>query len=170
MKDFNPQTLDEHILEGMARAIWVNAYAARSDEEQGWPEKDHRLRRAGAGEDWNDVAPSTPLRAYLEARSWMDALVQANRKPELYTACAWQLFGRAMAAEEPGKVKADDYRALNELNEDAGRLNRYMAADAFGHYMAMQMMGHGVSWFDDHAEFPIEIPRRECPDFTQLED
>jgi hypothetical protein len=24
--------------------------------------------------------------------------------------------------------------------------------------MAMQGMGHGVSWFDDHARFEIKIP------------
>jgi hypothetical protein len=27
--------------------------------------------------------------------------------------------------------------------------------------MAMQAMGHGVSWFDDNPEFPIEVPHGE---------
>lgn len=28
----------------------------------------------------------------------------------------------------------------------------------FGQLIALQAMGHGRSWFDDHAEFPIEFP------------
>jgi hypothetical protein len=31
----------------------------------------------------------------------------------------------------------------------------------FGHYLAMQALGHGVSWFDDHAKFPIKFPHIE---------
>lgn len=32
----------------------------------------------------------------------------------------------------------------------------------FGRDLAMQAMGHGVSWFDDHKKFPIKIPHIEC--------
>jgi hypothetical protein len=30
--------------------------------------------------------------------------------------------------------------------------------ERFGECLAYQALGHGVSWFDDHEEFPIEIP------------
>ena len=36
----------------------------------------------------------------------------------------------------------------------------------FGHYLAMEAMGHGVSWWDTHARFKIEVPDVE---FTQFD-
>ena len=34
-------------------------------------------------------------------------------------------------------------------------------AEEFGHDLAMQAMGHGVSWFDDHEKFPLKVPQTE---------
>lgn len=34
-------------------------------------------------------------------------------------------------------------------------------AREFGHYLAMQALGHGVSWFDDHARFDLTVPHSE---------
>ena len=34
-------------------------------------------------------------------------------------------------------------------------------AGEFGHDLAMQAMGHGVSWFDDHHKFPLKVPHTE---------
>lgn len=34
-------------------------------------------------------------------------------------------------------------------------------ARLFGHYVAMQSIGHGVSWFDEHAEFDLKLPSIE---------
>jgi hypothetical protein len=28
----------------------------------------------------------------------------------------------------------------------------------FGHYLAMQSLGHGVGWFDDHEHFELKLP------------
>jgi hypothetical protein len=31
----------------------------------------------------------------------------------------------------------------------------------FGHYLAMMSLGHGVSWFDNHARFDLKVPLTE---------
>lgn len=43
---------------------------------------------------------------------------------------------------------------------DADEVSPEYAAD-FGHYLAMMSLGEGVSWFDDHEMFPIELPSIE---------
>jgi hypothetical protein len=38
--------------------------------------------------------------------------------------------------------------------------------EEFGRDIAMQHMGSGVSWFDDHARFVCDIPYTEISEFT----
>lgn len=89
--------------------------------------------RARGGEDWMDVAPETPEAAYKAADDLAALFVAKNDVAML------GLFQRAEDAGDPG---ADP--------------------DLFGHYMAMQALGHGVSWFDDHPKFEVKFPRFEC--------
>lgn len=122
------------ILEGMAKAFWVTSWADYC--EQMSPARRAKLREEGLipgpGGDWMDAAPPMPPSAKLAAKRLAQAFEERNG------ATVSELLDRAMEAD--GGV--------------AGRNE----ADLFGHYLAMQAMGHGVGWFDDHAEFPLEFP------------
>jgi hypothetical protein len=123
-------------LEGAARAFFVTAYADHVEDCE--REVDYDYPRPGPGEDWCDYAPETPANAYALAGELWNALRAANGEAGVYS-----LVLRAEAADG----KAPD-------------------PELFGHYLAMQSMGHGVSWFDDHAAFPMVIPHLEVSQFT----
>lgn len=130
------------IHDGMERALWVCAFADWV-EEQGPSAR----RKYGAhnGAKWHDVAPDAPDEAADAGKELAEMFRRANGKDLL------MLLG--LAAKADGVKATDTY------------------AESFGHYMAMQALGHGVSWFDDHAQFPITFPRFEChcPDGMSLE-
>jgi hypothetical protein len=65
-------------------------------------------------------------------------------------------------------VEKDNGKKLDKIYEEALEANvrerkRGRSDDpvTFGNYLAHMMMGAGVSWFDDNAEFDLEIPRHE---------
>lgn len=116
---------------GVASAFWVNAYAD-SEENQG--------RSIGGGADWTDHAPQPPRKAYEAAADLIAALERVNGKS------IDELFELAKAA--PRKHSW----ASEVTDEDKER---------FGWYIGMEALGHGVGWFDDHAEFPLKVPNRE---------
>lgn len=72
--------------------------------------------------------------------AWQHAEEIRNQIEEENHATLSILFKRAMLAD--GKYP-DQHRDLEER---------------FGECLCYQAQGHGVSWFDDHEEFPIEIP------------
>lgn len=120
----------EEIVDAMARAFHVNAFAQLQDE---LAERGLKHVSPGPGGDWMDVAPPTPDAAKQFAKKFALAIERDNG------ASLRELYARAVAT--PG--------------------TRYGKRDAphdFGHGFAMQSLGHGVSWFDDNPEFPIELP------------
>lgn len=125
-------------IEGAARAFFVSAYADFCEDQAGKSDDAADATyyiSAGPGEDWADVAPSeTPANAYALAGELWAGLYHLNGKAGPYT-----LANNAEAAD--GKP---------------------IDAEEFGHYLAMEAMGHGVSWFDDHATFEIKVPSIEC--------
>lgn len=149
--NFTPKGIEETILAGMARAIAVSAYANASDEGE-LPEGSPK---PGPGQDWMDYAPETPVRALLVARRWADRII---REPGNCCFTLWQLASRARVADFP-ETPTD---TIDAIPTDY--------AESFGRNLAMQMMGHGVSWFDDHAEFPLVVPHAECPQWDELTD
>jgi len=94
--------------------------------------------RPGAGQDWMDYLPEIPPNAYALAGELWAALYHLNGKAGPYT-----LSNNAEAADG-FPVDAED----------------------FGHCIAMQAMGTGVSWFDDHYRFPMTIPHMEVTFFS----
>lgn len=88
-----------------------------------------------------------------ESLSGLDIVDAAPATPA--SAMEW---GRAvlLATEELNGVSIDDVlrRAADadETEPDSGY------AEDFGSDLAMMVMGHGVSWFDDHARFPLKKP------------
>lgn len=129
----------EDIVEATARALFVSSYADACDEGEltGHP-------GAGSGEDWMDVAPETPETALEVARS---LALEYTRQNDVETIEA--LLDRAMEADELAGQRWNgvygDIRYRHEL----------------GFCLAMQSLGHGVGWFDDHAEFPLHVPMCE---------
>jgi hypothetical protein len=68
------------------------------------------------------------------------------------------LYGRALALSNHGTL-ADIYeRAV--ISE-----GRRVDPVSLGYYLTMEGLGHGVSWWDDHEEFPVKIPRIEIQAF-----
>lgn len=65
-------------------------------------------------------------------------------------------MGRLRAANRL-PVAALAFRAAEADGQDFEDLD----AREFGHYLAMQALGHGVSWFDDHARFALIVPSME---------
>lgn len=91
------------------------------------------IPRAIDGEDWSDVAPeATPIQAYVLAGEMWAAIEHTNGQ---------SLYQLARLAELADHDDIDP--------------------EEFGHSLAMQYMGHGVSWFDNHPRFNIEIPYDE---------
>jgi len=103
-----------------------------ASEQERRQEEGLKANIARGGEDWMDVAPGTSRAAKKHAREYAVKLSAANKGATLT-----DLYAAALNAGGTGDART------------------------FGHYMAMQAMGHGVSWFDDNPEFPIEVPHGE---------
>lgn len=98
-----------------------------------------------AGQDLMDLAPETSSEAKAAAAKLAAEFVALN-----------------------GKSLTDLLEAAAAADGDAALNPSYV--ESFGHNLAMQAIGHGVSWFDDHAKFPIEFPRSENDVFFDDED
>jgi hypothetical protein len=118
--------MTDAIIEGMARAMFVDAWGDREEEQD----------RHYPGQDLMDVAPETPEYAVHQAWRLCGMFEQLN--------------GMAMICLLAAAMRADGADDKRFLDDDVGR--------EFGHYMAMEARGHGVSWFDDHEKFQIEFP------------
>jgi hypothetical protein len=127
-------TFRDSFLEGAARAFFVTAYADHVENCDDFDD-DHDYAKPGPGGDWCDSAPEAPPNAY---------------------ALAGELWAKLAAANPDG---AGVYTLADLAAEADGKA---IDAESFGHYLAMQAMGHGVSWFDDHKRFPMVIPHMEC--------
>jgi hypothetical protein len=111
--------------------------AARAIWVQAWADQMEEAGRKLPSGDLMKAAPATPLSAYVKAGELIGKLECLNR-------VHW-----AVLAARAAQAEGEDYDPNDIDNEE------------FGHYLAMEALGHGVSWFDDHAEFEVEIPRIE---------
>lgn len=123
----------DEFLEGAARAFFVSAFADFVEEER--EDDGHEYASAGMGEDWMDVAPErTPPNAYAFAGELWARLAILNK-----------------ATAPCGVISLIDQAAKADGVEE-------IDVNDFGHYCAMAALGHGVSWFDSHEDFPLETP------------
>lgn len=123
-----------HIIEGIARAMHVSAWADQ-EEEKG---------RTYPGEELMDVAPKTPRKAKDQA--WrlvgmFEALNDLNMPA---------IFIRACVADKLTTYEAESWE---DMYIEHG--------ETFGHYLAMRALGTGVGWEDNHAESGIVYPHFE---------
>lgn len=144
--------------DGFARALFVNAWAYACGEMTGEPndssidcygcgapgvgageehEEDCEVARIadegtpGSGEDWMAFAPATSEHARKVARAVLEQIASENKVDLL-----------------------DVYNANNALLE--GHEREPMLSD-FGHYLAMQWLGSGVSWGDWHPDHNLRL-------------
>ena len=67
----------------------------------------------------------------------------------------------ANAKEYLKKLQAVNHATLRQIvswAESDGDID----VNDLGFYFAMQSLGHGISWFDDHAKFDVELPDWEA--------
>ena len=126
----------DEFLAGAARALFVSAYADYVEDGKDGEGSDD-MPRPGPGEDWADFAPAAPPAAYALAGELWASLECAN-------GCS--VYSLAATAE------AADGREVD--------------VDAFGFDLAMQWMGSGVSWFDNHKKFPLQVSYKEVSGHT----
>ena len=100
--------------------------------------EEERGRRLGPV-DIMDVAPATPSPARTAAK----------------------ILAKRFEVSNHGKTMSDLYADALNAGRTSSHSRRGTDPDTFGHYMAMQALGHGVSWFDDNPKFPVHIPHFE---------
>ena len=119
------------ILHGMASTLWGNAWADHAEE--------HRCTNL-SGKHIEDFMPPVPKEAFALAEKWAKEIERAN-KASLDT-----LYERAMEANEK-----------EGRGGKGGRVALTATPDAFGSALAYMKMDAGVSWFDDNAEFDLDV-------------
>ncbi len=101
-----------------------------------------------------------------------EILDQAPETPEYVIRDAYRLAGMFEQLNGPGGMIAIAHRAaMADMHQTGGDVDltpeflRELGSD-----LAMQAMGHGVSWFDDHEEFEIKFPYMEYSYFDLHDD
>lgn len=153
--------LRDKIIEGAARALWLDAYMAHvgdfADSHRDYPEEkwaEHFCPAAldenatcptfgthvepGPGEDWDDFAPPTGEPARAKARDLIREIEKQNGLENI---------------ADPFALIAAEYA----LGKTAGHTEE-PTADLFGHYLAMEALGHGVGWSDSHPDHDLKVP------------
>lgn len=97
-----------------------------------WADQEEEAGRTYPGQDLMDVAPPTTPHARSAA------------------------IDLAASIEKMNGMSLD---ALYQQAEHAeGEHTRIATPEDFGYSLAMMSLGHGVSWFDNHPEFPLKTP------------
>lgn len=123
------------ILVGMAQLFWWDAWANHQDEllERGLPYTN--TSGAKIEELADEIQPQNKAIIVEHVTELAKDLIAQNCVP------LWSLFLAAMAAD---KQEPNDEEAVR-----------------FGECIAWMSIGAGVSWFDDHAKFPLVVPYGE---------
>ncbi len=101
-----------------------------------WADREEEEGRSLGRCELMHVAPSTEPEAGAAALRLVGRYEQAN--------------GMSLICIYAQACRADD---IDQNDHENARL--------FGHYLAAQALGIGVSWFDDHARFPLQVPSFE---------
>lgn len=123
---------ERRICAGMANTLWADAWASHEEEVEG---------RHYGGQEMLDIS-GTPGQDQVDVI--VDWVLDARTKTcGLNTvSCLADIYETACLADEHEGIEQD-------------------SPEAFGSDIGMQIHGSGVSWFDDHAAFPMELPYME---------
>lgn len=142
----NLSDLDHAVIDGMARAFYVQAWATEQEEKG----------ELYAGQQFMDDAPETPEYVREFAMQYSGRLIEANSRMSLPVLL--YMAAKADGIDTDEKVMIDGEES-SYWEVSVNRWNNY--AGEFGHCVAMQALGHGVSWFDDHKRFQLNVPYTE---------
>jgi hypothetical protein len=116
------------IVNGIAEILWAEGWSNHIEE--------HGCERLGGGTDITEAMPPIPIDANDFAEKWAGEVEQMN-----------------------GKSLSELYEEAEKANEREGKgSSRRSSPTAFGNKLAFMIEGAGVSWFDDNAEFDLEVP------------
>jgi hypothetical protein len=115
----------------IARTLFMMAYA-NAAEERSLPDS---FPKAKAGEDWDDIAPKTPKTAELAAE-------RLTQEIEVLNATSIET-AYATAINAPGNHRKEP------------------TPEDFGHCLAMEALGSGVAWADNHPNHNLKMPSIE---------
>ena len=136
--------IKDEFLASAARTFFLMAFADYVENEDR-EDDGHEYPVASCGADYDDLAPErVPPAAYAMAGELWGALAALNKATAPCGVIS--LVSQAAAAD-----------GVEESEIDVAR---------FADCMAKQAMGSGVSWFDDHEEFPLETPDFEVHGYT----
>lgn len=144
-------TFRDLIRDGMARLLWILAYADFVQNADGEQADEDLYPAAKPGQNWDDVAPETPKAAYKAADDLMKLYEAQNHDlVDLY------IFAQTADLEE-------DFELWSEgKNAAVDRKWKEDGAYEFGGDLAHMAVGSGSSWFDNHKEFELQYPSFEC--------
>lgn len=129
----------KEIIDAMARAAYVQAWA-------NWAEENGESLRG----ELMDQAPSTPA----AAKKWAQNLARLMEK--FNGAKIEKLYARAALSAD-----AASWRGGHGSNHTMALRRRQATPDNFGYCIAMESLGHGVGWGDDHPDHGYLVPMSE---------
>ncbi len=167
-KEFREALLTRYegvILDGMARILWVMAYADYATEEHERfrngdseiEDEDDLPERARNGANWDDVAPETPdVLAEQVVPDLVSLYVAGNGVSRIL-----DLFETALRADHDNEeVSWGESPMTTSEDQRAYEMEHFLEpAEAFGGDLAMMALDTGASWFDNHEEFELDVPR-----------
>lgn len=131
------RTLRDRFRDSIARTLFVTAWADWTDQYgKGTP---------GMGVNLMDVAPKTPDYVYESADSLLNAIECENSGADVRMLCRWALSADDGHGKRSESTNPSDHR-IDGIVDD------------LAYCLAMQSMGHGVSWLDSHKDAGIELP------------
>jgi hypothetical protein len=134
MEKLNQTGTAREVKQGIARAFFISAYAYAWEEAPDSSENKRKLGYMG-GRDWATVAPKENDPAAESAAESLAVMLQKDNG----VADLADLYHRAMDAKE------------------LCRGDRDMTPVMFGHYLAMQAMGHGVGLADAFGDAVYDL-------------
>lgn len=136
-------SLRDTIISSMARTLWVTAWADELEERSRRHDVAARARmRDWPQKDLMDLAPETPQAA-----------------KNLASKLAFTLESEGPCVLEDALTRAlwaDLAQPSERFSSRQESVEEY--AGSFGHYLAMEALGHGVAWSDDHVDHVFDMP------------
>ena len=129
---------DDEIIEGMAKAFFASSWADHVDEIQS-SISNFNLDEYEISEALEVEVPHLPMGGDI-----MDVIPPVPEEAYHYARNYY------MDIESSNDVDLSRFVPPGE--------DEYFEKDLFGHYLAMEIMGHGVGWSDDHEDHGLDIP------------
>lgn len=139
---------DRLFIESAARVMWADAWARHEEQEiEEMEGAEQGSCNLFGGRNVADLAPPTPQYALLEAARLLGKIEQANG---VRLAVIIEAARKACSAAECSDNQGRLCSAAIPFEEHQEDFVREFASD-----IALEALGHGVSWFDDHERFEL---------------